>query len=287
MSKQRRIKRLFNFAFGALAMLAVALLSAFISMRLAIHGREVQVPSLSGLTISQAQARVRSKGLNLLVENRFYSTVVPAGHILSQNPVPGETVRRSWQVRVTESLGGQQVSIPDVVGQSERSATIALRRLSLDLGSVAYLQTNGAPDVIIAQTPPAATQGIDGPRVSLLVSQTPDAQSPDAFVMPSLTGLSQYAATVRAAAAGLHIAAPEPTPDPDAQVVGDPTNPAATVTPAEAPYSPPTPTGNVVAQSPPAGHRVVRGAAVHLVYAQPTPDPTLIPATPTPPPPTP
>ncbi len=279
MSRQRRLKRLFNLAFGALSMLAVALFSAFIAMRLAIHGREVQVPALSGLTIPEAQARAHSKGLNLLVENRFYSTVVPAGHILSQNPVPGETVRRAWQVRVAESLGGQRVAIPDVVGQSERSATIALRRLSLDLGSVAYVQTGGTPDTIIAQTPPAATEGIDSPRVSLLVSQAPDAQSPDAFVMPTLTGLSQYAATTRAAAAGLHIAIPEPTPDPtpnpDAQVIGDPA-PA----PSFAPFTPFAPTGNVVAQSPPAGHRVVRGTAVHLVYAQPTPDPTLVPATP-------
>ena len=38
------MRRLFNILLGALAMLAVALLSAFVTMRLAIHGREVKVP---------------------------------------------------------------------------------------------------------------------------------------------------------------------------------------------------------------------------------------------------
>ena len=71
MSTQLRIRRLFSLAFGSLAMLAVALLSAFVTMRLAIHGREVDVPSFVGLSIPDAQKRARSKGLSLNIENRF------------------------------------------------------------------------------------------------------------------------------------------------------------------------------------------------------------------------
>ena len=82
MSTQLRIRRVFNIAFGALAMLAVALVSAFVTMRLAIHGREVQVPALARLTVAAAQKRAASKGLGINVENRFYSTVVPAGRVL-------------------------------------------------------------------------------------------------------------------------------------------------------------------------------------------------------------
>jgi beta-lactam-binding protein with PASTA domain len=69
--KISRINRFFNIVLGALAMLVVALLSAFITMRLAIHGREVKVPNLTGLTLSDAGKQTRSLGLILHLENRF------------------------------------------------------------------------------------------------------------------------------------------------------------------------------------------------------------------------
>src|ERR1700744_4163430 len=102
--KVRQINRLFNIVLGALAMLVVALLSAFITMRLAIHGREVKIPNLTGLTLAEAGKQTRSFGLRLILENRFYSPNTPPGHILAQYPVAGSTVRRQWAVRVTESL---------------------------------------------------------------------------------------------------------------------------------------------------------------------------------------
>src|SRR5271170_7935033 len=95
------VKRIFALLLGALAMVAVALVSAFIAMRLAIHGREAVVPTLTGLTVSDAAALARHEGLNLTLENRFYATGVPAGHIIAQDPVPGSHVRRDWPVRIT------------------------------------------------------------------------------------------------------------------------------------------------------------------------------------------
>src|ERR1700733_11795858 len=151
--KISRINRFFNIAFGAIAMLAVALLSAYIAMRVAIHGREVEVPTLAGLSLADAAQKAKSLGLRLNVENRFYSASVPAGNVIAQSPTPGSTVRREWVVRVTESLGGQQVSIPNLSGQTERPATITIRRLGLELGAVAHIPSPGPPGVVLAQTP--------------------------------------------------------------------------------------------------------------------------------------
>src|SRR3979411_3048965 len=128
-----RMNSFFNIVLGALAMLVVALLSAFITMRLAIHGREVKVPNLTGLTLADASKQTRSLGLILHLENRFYSPNTQPGHVLAQSPAPGVTVRRQWTVRVTESLGAQQVAIPDVLGHSARTASINMRRPELDI----------------------------------------------------------------------------------------------------------------------------------------------------------
>src|SRR5450631_3150553 len=184
------MKRFFTLALGALAMVAVALISAFITMRLAIHGREAVVPTLTGLSVADAHKEAGSKGLHLDLENRFYSSDVPAGRILAQDPAPGSKVRREWPVRVTESLGAQRANIPDLTGESERAATINIRRLSLDLGAVAHLAISGDPDVVLTQTPPVNSGVVDGPRVSLLVSDPQDSSQSPAYVMPTLVGLS-------------------------------------------------------------------------------------------------
>lgn len=291
------MKRFFNVLLTAMAMLVIFLLSAFIAMRLAIHGREVEVPNLAGLTLQEASAKAGHLGLSLRLENKFYSADVPSGHILGQFPAPGATVRSEWAIRVTESIGPQQVSIPDVTGQAERPASLTLRRSSLELGTVASIAAPGDAGIVLAQTPPPDASGVDRPRVSLLLSQ-PASAAPQAFVMPQLTGLSLSAAFSRTNAAGLRIAsAEEPAPTPQATSSGAPANSSAASQSASAYHdsffvgAPPPPQnpaplknytasfpvangapvatgstsgGTVTGQSPPAGHRVVRGESVRL-----------------------
>jgi beta-lactam-binding protein with PASTA domain len=263
------MKRFFNLLLGAMAMLAVALVSAFISMRLAIHGREVSVPNLSGLTIAEASQKASSKGLSLNVENRFYSNNVAPGDVLAQSPAAGATVRREWAVRVTESLGPQRVSVPNLLGQTERPASILMRRLSLDMGTIAQLPASSSDTgVVLAQTPMPNASGIDRPRVSLLLSAPADPDA-TAYVMPSLTGLSLAGAAARVSAIGLHIgsledvnlpapSAPGATPNAGAATAG-----ATSSAPAAAAAAT-VPPGTVVDQSPPAGYRVAQGDAVHI-----------------------
>jgi beta-lactam-binding protein with PASTA domain len=262
------MKRIFTLLLGALAMVAVALISAFIAMRLAIHGREAVVPALTGLTVADASKATGSKGLQLNLENRFYSGDVPAGRILAQDPAPGSRVRREWPVRITESLGAQRVAIPDLTGESERAATVSIRRLSLDLGVVAHLAVPGDPDVVLTQTPPVNAAGVDSPRVSLLVSDPEDASTTPAYVMPSLLGLSYAAATARASAAGLHLevapANPQPAVAPDTTA---PAPPAAALPPP--PPAPPVGAGIITAQTPSPGRRVLVGEAVHVALGYP------------------
>jgi len=255
------MKRFFTLVLGALALVAVALISAFIAMRLAIHGREAVVPNLSGLTVADANSLASRSGLTLNLENRFYSADVPAGRILSQDPAAGSRVRREWPVRITESLGGQRVEIPDLTGQTERAATIGIRRLSLELGAVAHFAIAGDPDVVLTQTPPANASGVDGPRVSLLVSDSASAQ-PNAYAMPSLVGLSFSAANVRAASAGLHLVADSENALPTAAAS---TRQTQNRVPAAAPAATTGhSSGIVTAQSPQAGRRVVQGDVVHV-----------------------
>jgi beta-lactam-binding protein with PASTA domain len=286
------MKRFFTLVLGALAMVAVALISAFITMRLAIHGREAVVPALTGLGVDDASKAASHAGLNLTLENRFYSAEVPAGRILAQDPAPGSRVRRDWPVRITESLGPQSVNIPNLAGESERAATVSIRRLSLDLGVVAHLAVPGDGDIVLTQTPPANSAGVDGPRVSLLVSDPEGDAQAQAYVMPSLLGLSYAAASERADAAGLRLVAVRSAPALDAATAASAQSGAGQAGVAAGASSPSPaasakipaqddstagnvasvlahPSGAVVAQFPQPGRRVSEGDVVHVTLAHP------------------
>src|SRR5207302_10572829 len=118
------MKSFFRMTLLVLVLLLVALVSALTAMRLAIHGREVEVPKLVGLTPTEADRAAAAVGLQLIMERQYYSPQIPEGKVMSQLPEAGTHVRRGWQLRVAESLGPQRVVIPDVLGQSGRAADL-------------------------------------------------------------------------------------------------------------------------------------------------------------------
>ena len=273
----RRFLQILRVFSGALLMLVVFVLFAGLALRIALHGREVAIPDLAGLTVAEASEAALHSGLDLNIENKFYSRTVPAGRILSQAPAAGSRVRRGWQVRVTESLGPQQVTIPDVVGEPVREASLDLRKASLDLGTLAHLDAPGDTDMVLSQTPPPDA-GVDQPRVNLLLSQQ-GAGGTEAFVMPSFVGMSWPSANRAAIALGLRVAAlgeMAPVQQPAAA-----TNPPSATQQPSAPASPSggsattpeqvapvqmVPVGPVTAQSPEAGHRTSKGSVVKLTF---------------------
>src|SRR6185312_2569607 len=264
--------RYFRLILGALAMLFVAMLFAGITMRIALHGGEVAVPSFSGMSISEASDAALSKHLDLKIDNKFYSTVVPAGRIISQAPAAGSRVRKKWQVRVTVSLGPQQVSIPDVVGQPQREAAMNIRRMSLDLGAIAHIGAPGDPDIVLAQTPPP-NAGVDRPQVSLLLSETSDATT-NSFVLPSFVGMNYSAANHAAQALGLRLSytadsPPQPVGPPTPPVPAQPGAPGAPADATAAPPKPVPPSGPVTSQNPESGHRANKGATVRITFGHP------------------
>lgn len=255
--KAQSIVNFFRVAWLLLVLLAAALLSAITTMHLAIHGAEVQVPSLKGMTVADALHEAAGLGLYLDVDNRYYSGDVAAGHILSQSPAPGTVVRREWHVRVAESLGAQKVDVPNTVGVDERAAELELRRASLDVGTVADLPYAGAAEgTVLAQDPPAHAQDIERPSVSLLVA-APGDDAPDGYVMPDMSGWPVTSALAALAKVGIKAATPA--------YVNVPVQPIGSG--GAAPRLPIRP-GAVVAQSPPAGARVDQKTLVKLVAAK-------------------
>lgn len=255
--KLRPIRNFFQVALLVMALVAVALLSAITTMHFAIHGAEVQVPSLKGMTVADARSQTAGMGLNLEVDNRYYSSDVAAGHILSQSPAPATVVRREWRVRVAESLGPQKVDVPETVGTDERMAALKLRRAGLEVGATAQLAYgNVAAGTVLAQDPPAHAQGIERPSVNLLVA-APTEEQADGLVMPELIGTPVVAAQAQLARVGMKVLPPVYVTVPVSQVGQQGSLPRLPVNP-----------GSVTAQQPMAGSRVNLSTIVTLTVAK-------------------
>jgi eukaryotic-like serine/threonine-protein kinase len=249
--------RLFRMASVVMLLVAVAMISAITTMHFAIHGAEVNIPALKGMTVAEARSQAAGMGLNLDVDNRYYSSDIAAGHILSQSPPPGTVVRREWHVRVSESLGPQKVDVPDTVGTDARVAALRLRRAGLQVGVAAKLPYAGAQDgSVLAQDPPAHSHGIAQPSVNILVA-APDAAAPDGYVMPDLTGLPVLTAMDQLTKIGLKVDTPTYA-DVNIPPVG------ATGTTPAVPISP----GSVVGQQPLAGARVDQNTVIKFTAAK-------------------
>ncbi|PYP87486.1 MAG: hypothetical protein DMG65_17070 [Candidatus Angelobacter sp. Gp1-AA117] len=194
------MRRLIKYFLLGLVLLLVGLSSALLSMRFAIHGREVRVPRFAGLAPADAERLASSQGLVLAIESHFYSADVPAGHILSQYPPPGTKVRRGWKIRLAESLGTQRASVPNVVGQSERVAELNITRHGLEVGSVTTIHLPGAqPSSVIAQSPTADNKNAASPKVGLVISAP---ENDRMFVMPNFVGQPLTDATAAIKQAG-------------------------------------------------------------------------------------
>ena len=249
------MRQFFRMLLLVLVLMTVALISALTAMRLAIHGREVTIPKLVGLTPFEAERAGAASGLQVVVERQFYSADIPEGKIMTQMPPPETKVRRGWSVRVAQSLGPQRVAIPDVTGGSERIAELNIRRRGLSLGSVAHVNLPDVPlDQVISQSPPANASGVSAPKISLLVSDGPE---PLIYVMPNLTGQPLGSAMLALQDAGIKVGKVSVLPPPS------PLEPqTAPVAPSA--VSEPSAASMIVTQTPAPGQKIVAGSAVNF-----------------------
>ena len=169
---------------GALA--ATYVLFAAASMRVALRAREVQVPNLTNRTAHEASAIAAELGQTLKVDDtRRVDPKIGAGRVLGQEPAAGSTARRQRTLKIWLSAGQRASTVPRLIGETERTAQLRLAQDGLTLSEIAEITSQTfAPDVIVAQTPPAKTAG---GNVALLVNRGDRGAS---YVMPDLIGVN-------------------------------------------------------------------------------------------------
>jgi eukaryotic-like serine/threonine-protein kinase len=257
------ILRLFQFALVLVLLIVVGMVSALTTMHFAIHGAEVKVPDFHGVTEAEARRKAAADGLEISIEEHFYSTVVPESRIVTQSPVAGTVVRTGWRVRLGQSLGAQKVAVPSLIHDPERVAALAIRRAGLQLGTIARMpDAFAAPGTVIAQSPDAGAASVDRPNVALLLS-APVPPEAAGYVMPDFTNQPAKLAEAAVTKAGFQLAPPLYR-QAEIPSVGAIAAPGAAPAPPALPVVPNT----VIAQQPSAGERIEAGGTVQFTLAQ-------------------
>lgn len=175
---------------GVLALLAFAtglvVFNNFVMPRL-IHGiGQVTVPDLTNLTVEQAEQALRPLGLQVSRAGERFDPAAPRGFVIAQEPGAGSTVRGRKRISVVVSLGEEFSSVPELFGESVRSARMLIERAGLQTGSVVQAPSEEAGEGMIAASDPGAEAVLQrNTPVHLLVSTGAGSES---FVMPDLMG---------------------------------------------------------------------------------------------------
>lgn len=173
---------------GRLLVLLVALVAVFglffwMGVRVALRAREVEVPSLVGRDANEASRLLADRDLTLKIDDtRRADPRVPANRIAQQDPPAGQRVRSPRSVRVWVSQGQRTATVPELIGQTERTARIRLQQDGFDVGTISRIHSSDYPaDSVVSQDPPPDSKAA---RVAILLNDRAD----DAVLMPDLAG---------------------------------------------------------------------------------------------------
>ena len=218
------------------ALVSTYVVSAVVSMRIALKTREVEVPDLADRTANDATSLAAGLGLTIRVDdNQRPDPKVAAGRVLLQDPPPHTIARRQRSVRVWLSAGQRASRVPPLTGESQRTAELRLAQDGLSLAAVSEIRSDVyGSDVVVAQDPPANDAA---PAVALLVNR---AQRSANYVMPDLIGVHGERAADLLRNHGFRVATVGSTPYPGVAA------------------------GIVIRQSPPAGFQIAPGEPISI-----------------------
>ncbi|MFQ6805855.1 MAG: PASTA domain-containing protein [Lachnospiraceae bacterium] len=146
------------------------------------------VPTVVGLSQSEAEAKIKALGLATSI-SRDYSDTVAIGRVISVDPGEGTTVEAGATVTLLVSLGeeNKQIAVPSVLGLEESAATTTLS----DSGFQVNVETTDSAEgigegCVASQSISAGTEVDPGTSITITIYHAPQT-TPEATATPETT----------------------------------------------------------------------------------------------------
>jgi serine/threonine-protein kinase len=189
---------------------------------------DVPVPNLVGLSLERAEVAATSAGLVLGAPVTVRIDDRPEGTVVAQDPQPGAVAEAGSEIIPVVSTGRPIVLVPDVAGQPEGDAIVALTGVGLVVRRSATLYDAKVPAGAVIETEPAGgTSVATGTTVSYTVSGGPAPPSSSTPIPdPTASPVVEASPSI-----GPVPTDPIPTAAPPSPSAESPSPPAPTVTP--------------------------------------------------------
>ena len=143
---------------------------------------------VQGKTLEEAIAMIEAEDFRAIVSDTMYTNKVAEGIVVDQYPKPNMKVKTGRTVRLKISTSEKLVFIPNLIGQSLRSAELVLQQAGLLIDTVYSEYNPEYPKGTIAwQYPKANNTMKKGFGIQVTLSK---GLPPDFYQVPNVIGLS-------------------------------------------------------------------------------------------------
>lgn len=202
------------------------------------EGEMVTMIDVTDMTFEEAQKELKELGLGIKNNGTVSSDTIAEGNIAEQDVKEGKKVEVNSTINVKISSGKGEISVPNVVGSEESSATSTLKSSGFKVATEYEYNDTVSQGKVIRQTPESGNSAKEGDTITIVVSQ-----GAEAVTVPDVYNKSQDAATSELTNAGLVVSS------------------------VSSEYSDTISAGNVISQSVTAGKMVDKGTSVTLVIS--------------------
>lgn len=237
-----RLRRLLPYVLSVVGGFLLAyLIVAFFVFPAGVIPQDIRVPSVVGLTFSEASRTLEQRGFKAQRGEQRFHNAAPRGTVLEQAPVAETSEQAGAVVTLVVSAGQRYGTIPAVIGMTRELALNALETAGFDAGQIEMRPSNEPRGAVIDSRPRPGTQAPMPSPVALVISE-----GPTTILVPDLIGRTVSDATQLLRQVGLNVG------DIQYEYGGSVADAGAVV----------------VTQTPPAGSQVNAGTRVNVIVGR-------------------
>lgn len=180
MSENKNFGWVWKNILGAVVLfLVLAVGAGFLLKLMTNHGKEITVPDLTNMSVSEARYTAGLQNLRIEVTDSVYIRRMGRGMVYSQNPKAGSSVKKGRRIILTiNSVNPKKVQMPNLVGYSMRQAKAELNSRGLNLDKLLYVEDMATNNVLRqmfrGREIEAGTMIESGADITLIVGLNPD-----------------------------------------------------------------------------------------------------------------
>ena len=199
------MKKIFKhaIAISIITVILIILLEFIIMPFYVRHGKSKELVDVTLMDIKSAKIMIKTSGFKGIVTDTIYTSEIEPNIVLDQHPEPGTIVKKGRTVRLKISQTEKLVLVPNIIGQSQRSAELLLNKVGLKISTISREYSVIVPNGVIVNQMPDSTETLPkGYSIRVVISK---GRSPNDIQVPSLFGLSKEAAELELQRIGLGI----------------------------------------------------------------------------------